>query len=68
VALNYLQSDRVSGSVTISDASTYGADEQQLYAALQQWAQEDDVQRVLDETVERAGKQRSTSGSCRGCI
>jgi hypothetical protein len=57
VALNYLQSDRVSGSVTIGDASTYAADEQQLYAALQQWAQEDDVQRVLDETVRGAGKQ-----------
>ena len=33
--------------MTIGDTSTYAADEQQLYAALQQWSQEDDVQAVL---------------------
>jgi len=55
VALNFLQADRVNGSVTISDARTYAADEQGLYAALRTWAQEDDVQAVLDETVRRAG-------------
>lgn len=56
VALSFLQADRVAGSVTISDARTYAADEQQLYAGLRAWAQEDDVQQVLEETVRRAGK------------
>lgn len=55
VALNFLQADRVSGSVAITDARTYAADEQQLYGALRAWAEEDDVQPVLDETVRRAG-------------
>lgn len=54
VALNFLQADRVNGSITISDARTYAADEQQLYAALRAWAQEDDVWPILDETVRRA--------------
>lgn len=54
VALNFLQADRVDGTVTILDARTYAADEQQLYASLRSWAGADEVQQILDETVRRA--------------
>lgn len=39
VGLNFLRSDRVNGSVSISDARTYAADEFELYNRLRQWSE-----------------------------
>jgi hypothetical protein len=57
VGLNFLRSDRVSGSVTISDARTYAADEQELYEKLRAWTEQDSVRPILSETVEKAGSR-----------
>lgn len=57
VGLNFLQADRVSGSVTISDAFSYAADESQLYANLTAWASRAEVRQVLAETVRRSERK-----------
>jgi len=54
VGLNYLNSDRVSGSVTIADARTYAGDEQQLYEELRKWAEQPSIRPMLSETVDKA--------------
>jgi hypothetical protein len=52
VGLNYLRTDQVKGSVTISDARTYAADQLELYRALLKWARQDDVRSMLSRAVE----------------
>ena len=54
VGLNFLRSDRVNGSVTISDARTYAADEQELYEKLRAWTEQNSIRPVLSETVGKA--------------
>jgi len=55
VGLNYLRTDKVNGSVTIADAKTYAADEQQLYKLLTAWTEMPDVRQTLSETVRKSG-------------
>lgn len=52
VALSFLGSDQVNGSVTIADAYTYGVDEDGLISNLCHWADEPNVRLRLSQTVE----------------
>lgn len=54
LALGYLGSDQVNGSVTIADARTYGGDEGELLTMLHDWAESPREQRILSETVRNA--------------
>lgn len=54
VALSYLRTDQVNGSVTIADARTYAGDEGELLALLHEWADQPRVRSVLSETVRDA--------------
>ena len=54
VGLNFLNTDKVNGSVTIADSKTYAADEQQLYKHLQNWTEKDEVRSMLSETVRKS--------------
>lgn len=57
VGLNFLRTDDVRGSVTISDARTYAANELELYKLLQSWTQDDAAHQILSETVRRSGSR-----------
>jgi hypothetical protein len=54
VGVNFLNTDKVSGSVTLADTKTYAADEQQLLKLLKVWAEKPDVRLTLSETVASA--------------
>ena len=54
VALGFLGSDQINGSVTIVDSYTYGGDEDDLLSALRNWSQDPNVRLRLSETVEMA--------------
>lgn len=58
VALNYLRSDQVNGSVTIADARTYAGDEGELLSLLHEWTDQPRVKSVLSETVRNAPPTR----------
>nr|WP_320011746.1 hypothetical protein [uncultured Desulfobulbus sp.] len=49
VALNFMNASKAIGSITITDAYTYSADPQQLYKALEDWADADEVRMMLRE-------------------
>jgi hypothetical protein len=54
VALSYLNSQEVNGSVTIADARTYGGDTGQLLELLRQWAQTPATRDELAATARNA--------------
>jgi len=54
VGLNYLRSDKVAGSLSISDARTYAADEAELRKALDKWATMTEVKEMLSKTAKGA--------------
>jgi hypothetical protein len=51
VALSFLKSDQVNGSVTITDARTFAGDPGDLFASLQSWASQPPVRQMLAQTV-----------------
>jgi len=51
VALGFLRSDQVNGSVTITDARTFAGDQQELFSQLKDWADNPKVKSMLSETV-----------------
>jgi len=51
-ALSFLRSEAVSGTVTIADAHTYGADLSDLYHRLNDWTQSESVQEILSGAVD----------------
>lgn len=51
VGLNFLNTQKASGTVTIADARTYAGDEGTLYAGLVEWAGEPETRRILAETA-----------------
>ena len=51
VALSYLNSQQVDGSVTISDARTYAGDPGELYSLLKAWAGDPTNQQLLTNTA-----------------
>jgi len=57
VGLNFLRTDRVNGSVTIADARTYAADEQELSHRLREWADDPEIRQMLSDTVRNSGEQ-----------
>jgi hypothetical protein len=54
VALSYLNSQQVDGSVTISDARTYAGDFGELWGLLKDWSKANDNQQFLKETAASA--------------
>jgi hypothetical protein len=58
VALSYLNSQQVNGSVTIADARTYAGDPGQLLSLLQEWEQNPANKDVLEETAKNAWPQK----------
>jgi hypothetical protein len=56
LGLGYLAADRVAGTITIADARTYAVDAQSLYEALQAWAQQPAVRRMLSDTLRQVGE------------
>jgi len=54
VALSWLGTDQVSGSVSISDARTYGGAEGELFSELEKWAGQPKVQETLAITANSA--------------
>jgi hypothetical protein len=54
VGINYLQSDKISGSISISDARTYAADESELRERLSNWASDELVRQTLAATAKSA--------------
>ncbi len=51
VALAFLRSDQLNGSVTITDARTIAGDQEELFSLLQDWADDPRVRSMLAETV-----------------
>ncbi|MBI1374564.1 MAG: hypothetical protein GC159_17745 [Phycisphaera sp.] len=51
VGLGLMQADRATGSITISDASTYGIDSEGLLRHLHEWAERPEVREKLAETA-----------------
>lgn len=58
VALGFLGSDQVNGSVTIVDAYTYAGDEDGLLSQLRNWAQNSNVRFRLSQTAKMAAPTR----------
>jgi hypothetical protein len=51
VALGFLRTDQVNGSITITDARTFAGDQGDLFSQLNDWADSPKVKSMLSETV-----------------